>query len=147
MQSRKGYYAIKGTFASPVLAYEAAALAALDNAPMANSFPFYAGGFSFPERKRMGLAPVMVDVPLSAFTIHVDQEKMVYDTDFSIVALLKIRRGVVENLSINTPYGPLDKVRRQSWAGLFYLSESSPAATLCEPRRVLCPPGCARCAL
>ena len=55
VQSRKGYYAIKGTFASPVLSYEAPALAAFENAPKADSFPFYVGGFSFPDRQRLGL--------------------------------------------------------------------------------------------
>ncbi|MCM3869526.1 MAG: VWA domain-containing protein [Pyrinomonadaceae bacterium] len=112
VQSRKGYYAIKGTFASPVLAYEPPALAALDRAPSVNAFPFYVGGFSFPERQRLGLAPVLVDVPLSAFTFHVDQQKQLYDTDFCIVALLKDHAGqVVKKLSSQYRLtGPLDKI-------------------------------------
>ena len=100
VQSRKGYYAIKGTFGSPVLSYEAPALAALDNEQNANSFPFYIGGFSFPDSERVGLAPLIVDVPISPFTIHVDQVKKSYDTDFSIVALIKNESGqVLEKLS------------------------------------------------
>ena len=35
VQSRKGYYAIKGIFASPVLSYEAPVFAALDSKPKA----------------------------------------------------------------------------------------------------------------
>ncbi len=130
VQSRKGYYAIKGTFASPVLAYEASALAALDNTPKANSFPFYASGFSFPERKRMGLAPVMVDVPLSAFTIHVDQEKKVYDTDFSIVALLKDQAGqVVAKLSRQYRLsGPLDKLEETKLSRILFYREAELAS-------------------
>ncbi|HWW76848.1 MAG TPA: VWA domain-containing protein, partial [Pyrinomonadaceae bacterium] len=95
VQSRKGYFAIKGTFASPVLSYEAPALAALEKTPKADAFPFLAAGFSFPERGRAGLAPVLVDVPLSAFTFRADVEKKVYETDFSVVALLKDSSGQV----------------------------------------------------
>ncbi|HEV8430256.1 MAG TPA: VWA domain-containing protein [Pyrinomonadaceae bacterium] len=112
VQSRKGYYAIKGKFGSPVLSYEAPALAVLDNNPKPDSFPFYVGGFSFPDRERQGLAPVIVDAPLSAFTIHVDQAKKLYDTDFSIVNLLKDQTGqVVAKFSSQYKLtGPSDKV-------------------------------------
>jgi len=111
VQSRKGYYAIKDTFNSPVLSYEAAPIAALESTPKADSFPFYVGGFSFPDRQRVGLVPVMADVPLSAFTIHVDQDKKSYDTDFSIVTLIKNQTGeVVAKLSNQYRLnGPLDK--------------------------------------
>ncbi|HEY5403992.1 MAG TPA: VWA domain-containing protein, partial [Pyrinomonadaceae bacterium] len=111
VQSRKGYYAIKDTFASPVLSYEAAPIAALESTPKADSFPFYVGGFSFPDRQRVGLVSVMADVPLSAFTIHVDQDKKSYDTDFSIVTLIKNQTGeVVAKLSNQYRLnGPLDK--------------------------------------
>ena len=111
VQSRKGYYAIKGTFASPVLSYEVAPLAALDSSPKADSFPFYAGGFSFPDQQRIGLASVIVDVPMSAFTIRADQAKKSYDTDFSVVALVKDPAGqVVEKLSNQYRLsGPLEK--------------------------------------
>jgi VWFA-related protein len=100
IQSRKGYYAIKNTFSTPVLNYEVAALAALENTPKANSFSFYTGAFNFPEPDRTGLVPVIVDFPLSPFTYRVDQAKKVYNTDFSIVALIKDQSGqVVDKLS------------------------------------------------
>jgi VWFA-related protein len=112
VQSRKGYYAIKGSFGSPVLSYEAPALALLENKQKPDSFPFLAAGFSFPDRERIGLAPIMVDVPISAFTIHADQAKKVYDTDFSIVTLVKDQSGrVVTKLSDQYKLtGPLDKI-------------------------------------
>ena len=112
VQSRKGYYAIKGNFASPVLSYEAPVLAALDSKQKQDSFPFYGGTFSFPDRERMGLAPVIVDVPMSAFTLRVDQAKKVYDTDFWILVLVKDPAGqVVAKLSKQYKLnGPADKV-------------------------------------
>jgi VWFA-related protein len=112
VQSRKGYFAIKGTFGSPVLAYEVPALAALDSKPKPDSFPFYLGGFSFPDRERIGLAPIIVDVPISAFTIREDQAKKTYDTDFSIVTLVKDQSGLVI-VKLSNQYrlnGPIEKL-------------------------------------
>ncbi|MCM3870059.1 MAG: hypothetical protein ND895_05110, partial [Pyrinomonadaceae bacterium] len=125
VQSRKGYYAIKGTFASPVLSYEAPALAALDNTPKADSFPFYAGGFSFPDQRRIGLASLMADVPISAFTIHLDQAKKSYDTDFSIVTLVKNQEAeVVAKLSNQYRLnGPLDKAEEAKKGRVLFYRE------------------------
>lgn len=124
VQSRKGYFAIKGTFGTPVLAYEVPALAALGQTPKADSFPLLVSGFSFPERERAGLAVVLADLPLSAFTFRADQEKKVYETDFSVLALLKDEAGqVVEKLSRQYRLtGPLDKVEEEKQQGrvLFY---------------------------
>lgn len=130
VQSRKGYFAVKGEFASPVLSYEAPALAALENTPRANTFPFYAGGFSFPQTERMGLAPVVADVPLSAVTFHVDPEKKTYDTDFAIVTLIKDQAGqVVDKLSKQYRLrGPLDKLEETKQTRvLFYREADLPA--------------------
>jgi hypothetical protein len=100
LQSRKGYYALKGAFASPVLSYEAPALAALSNAPKSDAFPFYVGGFSFPAGQRLGLAPIVADLPMSAFTVLVDAKNKTYETDFSVITLVKNQAGeVVAKLS------------------------------------------------
>ena len=131
VQSRKGYYAIKGNFTSPVLSYEAPALAALQSTPKADLFPFYAAAFSFPDRQRLGLAPVLVDVPLSAFTFRLDQTKKSYDTDFSILTLVKDQSGqVVSKLSNQYRLnGSLDKVEdAKKGRVLFYGEAVLPAA-------------------
>jgi VWFA-related protein len=126
VQSRKGYYALKGTFGSPVLSYEVAALAALSNAPKSDSFPFFVGGFSFPDRQRIGLTPIMADLPMSAFTISLDQVKKIYDTDFSVVALIKNQAGqVVAKLSNQYRLnGPLDKVEEAKKGRLLFYREA-----------------------
>ncbi|PYS67720.1 MAG: hypothetical protein DMF69_22240, partial [Acidobacteria bacterium] len=129
VQSRKGYYAINGNFASPVLSYEAPALAALDSKQKTDSFPFFAGAFSFPTRDRMGLAPVIVDVPLSAFTLRIDQAKKLYNTDFSILVLVKDPAGqVVAKLSNQYKLsGPADKVEdAKNERVLFYKEANLP---------------------
>jgi VWFA-related protein len=130
VQTRKGYYAIKGTFGSPVLAYEVPVLAALSNPQKSESFPFYVGGYSFPDRERIGLAPVMVDVPISPFTIRVDQSKKSYDTDFSIVTLVKDQTGqVIAKLSNQYRLnGPIDKAEdAKKGRVLFYREPNLPA--------------------
>lgn len=126
IQSRKGYYAIKGTFASPVLAYEVPMLAALEKEPKADSFPFDARGFSFPERERTGFVPVIAELPLSAFTFRADKEKQLYDTDFSVVALLKDQTGqVVEKLSRQYRLsGALDQVEREKLGRVLFYREA-----------------------
>jgi hypothetical protein len=126
VQSRKGYFALKSTFASPVLSYEAPALAALENQPKADSFAFYTAGFSFPERDRVGLAPIIADLPMSAFTFGVDQEKKLYSTDFSVVALLKDENGqVVQKLSRQYRLsGPLEKLEYEKRGRLLFYREA-----------------------
>lgn len=126
VQSRKGYYAIKGTYSSPVLSYEAPALAALGSGSKLDSFPFYIGGFSFPDKPRIGLAPIMVDVPLSAFTFRVEQSKKIYETDFSIVALLKDQSGqVVSKLSNHYRLdGPIEKVEDAKKGRVLFYAEA-----------------------
>lgn len=127
VQSRKGYYAIKGTYGPSVLSYEVPALAALDSSPKPDSFPFYVGGFNFPDRDRIGLAPVIVDAPLSAFTIHVDQAKKLYDTDFSIVNLLKDQSGqVVAKFSSQYKLtGPAEKVEDAKKERILFYREAN----------------------
>ena len=126
VQSRKGYYAIRGSFASPVLSYEAPVLAALESAPKADTFPFFAGAFSFPDRQRLGLAPVLVDVPLSPFTFHVDQAKKTYDTDFSILTLVRDSSGqVVSKLSNQYRLnGTLDQVEDAKKGRVLFYQEA-----------------------
>jgi len=126
VQSRKGYYAIKSTFASPVLSYEAPALAAFDSSPKADSFPFMVGGFTFPDRGRIGLTPVMADVPLSAFSFHLDQTKKTYETDFAIITLIKNQTGdVVAKLSNQYRLnGPLDKVEEAKQGRVLFYREA-----------------------
>jgi VWFA-related protein len=129
VQGRKGYFAIKSTFSSPVLPYEAPVLAALENQPQANAFSFYARGFSFPERDRVGLAPVIADLPLSPFSFVGDQEKKTYSTDFSVVALLKDGSGqVVEKLSQQYRLsGPLDKLEDEKKGRILFYREGKVA--------------------
>ena len=123
IQTRKGYLAINTVIASPVLDYEAPALASLGTARTSNPFPLRAVGLSFPESKRIGLVPLLAEVSASAFTFVADKEKKTYNTDFSIVALVKNEsQQVIRKLSQHYLLsGPIEKLEaaRQSEI-LFY---------------------------
>ncbi len=117
VQSRKGYFAINGVFASPVLAYEVPALAVLSKPERPDTFPLNAAAFNFPEAGRTGLVPVVVEAPTEAFSFEVDGARKFYKTDFSIVVLLKDQSGqVVKKLSnqyqLSGAFDQLEAARR-----------------------------------
>jgi len=127
VQTRKGYYAVDHTIASPVLAYEAPALAALGAARASDSFALRVGALSFPEPERLGLAPILVEVPASAFTYSPDNEKKIYNSDFSIVALVRNESGrVVEKVSQHYQLsGPADKIEAARNGEILFYREAN----------------------
>jgi VWFA-related protein len=95
VQSRKGYFALGESYDSPVLDYEAPALAILSGQSQPNAFETRAGAFSFPEPANSGVVPVVVEVPPGAIHFLVDNAKTKYSADFSIVALIRDQAGHV----------------------------------------------------
>lgn len=95
VQSRKGYYALAGSFAAPVLAYEAPALAIAAGGRRPTDLVVRAAAFSFPEANRPGLVPVVVEVPTRFVAFAGDEAKQRYSADFSVVVLIKDERGQV----------------------------------------------------
>ena len=89
VQTRKGYYAIDASYGTPVLSYEAPALAILSDHPQPNSFNTRVAAFSFPESERLGLVPVVVEIPAGSIAFTVDKNTRTYRTDFSVVVLIK----------------------------------------------------------
>jgi len=127
VQTRKGYYAVDNTVASPVLAYEAPALAALSAARASNPFALRVGALSFPEPERLGLAPILVEAPASVFTYAPDNEKKTYNSDFSILALVRNESGqAVEKLSQHYALsGPVDKVEAARKGEILFYREAN----------------------
>jgi VWFA-related protein len=126
VQSRKGYFAINGAYASPVLSYEVPALAALGAGARPDSFPLRAAAFSFPEASRVWLAPVTVEATLGDFSLQPDAAKKVYNTDFSIVVLVRDESGqVVEKLSNQYRLsGPLEKLEEAKRGRVLFYREA-----------------------
>ena len=122
MQSRQGYYAVRGAGSEPILDYEAPAIAALDSARPKDSFQVRALALSFPEPQQPGLVPVLVEAPAGAFTYVVDKEKNTYTADFSIVTLIKDKsEQVVSKLSQHYKLsGPADKLEAEKHGEILF---------------------------
>ncbi len=89
VQTRKGYYGLPATYNSPVLPYEAPALALLGRGTQPSAFDSKVGAFNFPASNRAGLTALMVEAPASKLTFTPDAQKKTYHADFTIVVLVK----------------------------------------------------------
>jgi VWFA-related protein len=126
IQTRKGYYALPATGSTPVLEYEAPALAAMGKASQPSAFPFRSMAFNFPQSQRAGLTAVLAEVPAAALTYTPSADKKTYSTDYSIVALIRNdARQVVSKLSqhykLTGPIEEMEAARRGEI--LFYKEE------------------------
>jgi VWFA-related protein len=130
IMTRKGYYALPPTGDSPILDYEGPALLALANSKAADNPALQAAAFSFPEARKPGLAPILVDIPAKEFTYEVDKEKNTYKSDFTIVAVVKDQSGqpvtkVSQHYQVSGPTGKLDTAKAANV--LFYREAQIPA--------------------
>jgi VWFA-related protein len=126
VQARKGYYALATTYDSPVMAFEAPALAVLGGKSQPNAFDSRSAAFNFPESARPGLVPVWVEAPLRVINFIGDPEKKTYRTDFSVVVLIKDNsQQVVKKLSSQYLLnGALDQMEAAKHGNLLFYSET-----------------------
>jgi VWFA-related protein len=127
VQTRKGYYAVEAVGQLPVLDYEAPAIAAARNArPLSNPFSFRAAAMSFPATNRTGLAVILAESPMSAFTFAPSSDNKTYKSDFSIVTLIKDKSGnVIHKLSQHYPLtGPIEKLEAARTGELLFYRET-----------------------
>ncbi len=129
VQSRKGYFAVNSTGSSPVLFYEAPALALLNSATPPNAFPLQAACLNFPEAAKPGRTSISVQAPASAFTFFEgkdDKEKKSFTTNFSIVVLIKDQaKQVVGKLSQNYVLaGSMDKINAVKNQNILFYRET-----------------------
>lgn len=114
VQARRGYYALDASYDTPVLHYEAPALALLGSTrtPPTNAFNSRVAAFNFHAPGKAGLVPVMVEVPSGSVNFVVNREKKQYATNFSVIVLVRDAEGrVVRKLSNQYILGgPLDKL-------------------------------------
>ena len=112
-QTRKGYYAVESVGQLPMLDYEAPALAASHNARTnSNPFSLRAAALDFPATGRPGLAVILGEAPIAGFTLSPASDKKTYNSDFSIIALVRDQSGeIVRKLSQHYPLnGPIEKL-------------------------------------
>jgi VWFA-related protein len=129
IQTRKGYYALPPTGSTPVLDYEAAAIAAMNNSAKADAFALHSMAFNFPQTQRAGLTTILAEVPANVFTYTPSADKKSYSTDYTIVALIKNEsQQVVSKLSRRyTLTGPAEQLEAAKRGEvLFYKEERLP---------------------
>ena len=126
VQARKGYYAVGASYDTPVMAYEAPALAILDGKSQPNAFATKTGAFSFPEISKPGLVPIMVEVPTSVVNFVGDTAKKTYRSDFAIVVVIKdALQHPVRKLSYQYLLsGPLDQLDAAKRGNIVFYRET-----------------------
>ncbi|MBI1761843.1 MAG: VWA domain-containing protein [Acidobacteria bacterium] len=126
VQARNGYYAVNTPGYVPVLYYETPALAILAKPNPPITFPVLTLGTNFPEATRPLRSVVEVQAPASAFTFVQDHDKKTFQTDFSIVVLIRDReRQVVGKLSRQYVLrGPLDKLESVKGSAIRFYKET-----------------------
>jgi len=99
VQSRQGYYAVESAGQLPVLDFEAPAMAAARKGS-SNQTVLHSSALSYPAPGRNGLTLILAEAPLSAFKFATANDKKTYNTDFSIVALVRDEsEQIVQKLS------------------------------------------------
>jgi VWFA-related protein len=116
VQSRQGYYAVESAGQLPMLDYEAPAIAAARNWKN-GSTSLHSTALSYPAPGKNGLTLVLGEAPLSAFKFATSNDNKGYNTDFSIVALVRDQSGqIVQKLSqhyaLNGAIQDLEKARK-----------------------------------
>jgi VWFA-related protein len=125
-QTRKGYYAVESVGDLPMLDYEAPAIAASHNArPNSNTSSFRGAALDFPATGRPGLAVILGEAPISAFTLSPASDKKTYNADFSIIALIGDQSGkIVQKVSQHYPLsGPIEKLEAAKKGDVLFYRE------------------------
>ena len=128
IQARKGYYAVESMSQLPVLDYEAPAIAAARNAhsDQGTALSFKGAALSFPATNRPGLTLVIAEAPMSAFSFAPAADKKTYNTNFSVVALIKDQSGqVLQKVSRHYPLsGPIEQIDSARKGDLLFYRET-----------------------
>jgi VWFA-related protein len=126
VQARQGYFAARTPMPTPLLAYEAPVLAALELAPKARDLDFTATALRVPDLADEYAVPIAVDVPGDAPTLVRDEKQKRYSQDFTVLVLVRDATGrVLRKLSRRfATTGPLDKADEARKGRLLVLRET-----------------------
>ncbi len=105
IQTRAGYFALPPMESStPLLPYEMPMLAALSTKPIPRDFDYRQQILHFAPRGDGVQQMLVLEIPLSNLTFKVDEEKKLYHTHCSLLAILKNSEGrVVQKFSEDFP--------------------------------------------
>jgi len=128
--ARKGYYAVRNTGGMSFNPWEAPALAALSGKPVPNAFPVRAAALLFPERDRLGLAPVVVGLKTAPLTFQPSADGKTYSSDFAVLVRFldqqnEVVRSVSQHYEVKGPMTGLERAKQGEV--LFYREPELPA--------------------
>jgi VWFA-related protein len=123
--ARKGYFAVRDAGGMPINPWEAPALGALERKPVPNAFPVRAGALLFPERDRLGLVPVVVDLKTAPLTFQPAEDGKTYSSDFTVLVRFldqqnQVARKVSQHYEVK---GPLDALERAKQGEVLFYRE------------------------
>jgi len=130
VQSRQGYYAVESAGGLPMLEYEAPAIAAARNWKSGSKdSALRSGALAYPSGKD-GLILILAEAPIAAFKFAPSTDSKTYNTDFSIVALVRdeadqIVQKVSRHYALSGPIQNLEAAKQGSV--LFYREAQIPA--------------------
>jgi hypothetical protein len=129
VQTRSGYYALPFSPGESLVSYEMPMLNALGAATLPQEIAFRSSGMHFKSATGEPLGVVVLDVPLEGIQFTRDEQHHLYQTHFSVLALLKDSQGtVVRKFSQDVPrQGPLDKADAFK-LGHFIYAQHAPVA-------------------
>jgi hypothetical protein len=115
--ARKGYFAVRDAGGMEINPWEAPALGALQRKPVPNAFPVRAVALLFPERNRLGLVPVVVDVKTAPLTFQPAADGTTYTSDFAVVVRFldeqnQVARKVSQHYEVNGPLSGLERAKQ-----------------------------------
>jgi VWFA-related protein len=115
--ARKGYFAVRDAGGSPINAWEAPALGALETKPVPNAFPVRAGALLFPERARPGLVPVVVELKTAPITFEPAADGKTYTSDFAVLVRFldpqnQVVRKVSQHYEVKGPIADLERAKQ-----------------------------------
>ena len=116
VQSRQGYYAVESIGQLPMLDYEAPAIAAARN-PKGGANQDFLHGTALGYPSKEGLTLILAEARLAAFKFAASNDNKTYNTDFSIVALVRDESDQViqkqsQHYALNGAIQDLDKARK-----------------------------------
>jgi VWFA-related protein len=118
VQSRQGYYAVESAGQLPVLDYEVPAIAATRNVKSsATQNILHSGALSYPLPGQSGLTLILAEAQLAAFKFFPGNDNKTYNTDFSIVALVRdesdqIVQKLSQHYALNGPIQNLEAAKK-----------------------------------
>lgn len=125
LQARRGYFALPPSSDTPLRAYETPLMVALADSSAVNQIGFHAKLLQFETGEEGTHFQLAVEVPIRRLTFSTNEESSLYQTRFSLIALIRSEDGVViRRFSRDYPLqGPLDRLEALKKGSVIHLED------------------------